>query len=245
MVFSFVGYDSLKEELCIVSRKPMKELYYHWNDTDDCVLSFTCFPTIKPCILSILSSFHLLATTGRKEVFCHIWNDNMSSLMSRHNCAFTQEDIVRFVWKPTLKYCVEHIIARLEHGEITLSEVERVFCDNENLQFSCESLVKALFSCSSPKHSTFRFCNCECCTTAEIQQFFIRDTSVKISLDMCWIITVRKQIEHYRLSKNCIECAKALLTLCDENHLNLKTAGDFRSVRVLEKKVKRFIITAL
>ena len=157
--------------------------------------------------------------------------------MSRHNCVFTQEDIVTFVWKPTFEYCVE-LIARLEHGEITLSEVERVFCDDEtltDLQLSCEFLVRSLVSCSSPKHSTFTFCTCECCTTAEIQQFFIRDTSVKISLDMSWIQTVCKLIEHYRLSKKCIECAKALLTLCDENHLKLRTEG--------EDWIRNFIVT--
>ena len=239
-LFLFIGYESLKEELRIVSIKPMNELYFHWNDPDDCNLSFTCCPTIKPCTLAILGSFYLLATSGRKEVFCRIWNANMTSLMSRRNCVFTQEDIVRFVWKPTFEYCVE-LVTRLEHGGIMLNEVERVFCDDKkltDLQLSCESLVKSLVSCSSTEHSTFRFCTCECCTTFKIQQFFIHDTSVKISSDMGWIQTVRKQIEHYRLSKKCIECAKAILTLCDENHLNLKVAGDFSSVFVLGEKVK-------
>ena len=158
----------------------------------------------------------------------------MSSLMSHHNCVFTQEDIVRFVWKPTFEYCVE-LIARLKHGGIMLNEVERVFCDDvklTDLQLSCEFLVRSLVSCSSPEQ--FRFCTCECCTTAEIQQI-ICDTSVKISSDMSWIQTVCKQIEQYRLSVDCTECAKALLTLCDENHLNLKIAGD---IPVLGQKVK-------
>ena len=243
MVFSFIGtlvvlwcFHSLEVELCIVSRKPMNELYYHWNDTDDCVLNFTCCPTIKPCTLSILDSIDLLTITGRRGVFLRIWNDNLSSLMSRHNCAFTQEDIVDLVWKPTFEYCTD-LIARLEDGVITLSEVERVFCDDEtltDLQRSCVDLVRSLVSCSSPKHSTFTFCTCKCCTTAEIQQFFICDTSVKISSDMGWIETVCNQIGQYRLYK---KCAKPLiLTLCDENHLNLKTAGDFGSVRVLGEK---------
>ena len=230
----------MKEELHVVSIKPMKELYYHWNDTHDCDLGYTCCPSIQPRTLSILSSFYLLATTGRKEIFCRIWNDNMSSLMSRHNCAFTQEDIVDFVWKPTFNYFVE-LIARLQHGEITLREIERVFCDDEkltDLQLSCEDLVKSLVSCSSPEHSTFRLCPCKGCRTSKIRQFFIRDTSVKISLDIGWIHTFLKQIEHYRFSKKCIECAKALLTLCDESHLNLKVAGDFSFIFVLGEKVK-------
>ena len=195
----------------------MKELFFHWIDHEDCDLGYKCCPTIKPCTLSILRSFYLIATTGRK-VFCHVWKENLSFLISRHDCAVTQENIIKFVWKRTIKYCVE-LIARLEHGKIILNEVERLFCDDSltDIQLSCESLVK---SCSSlPKYSALKFCNCECCTALKIQQHFvISDTSVNISSDISWIQTVCKTIGCCRLF---LECAQAIRKLCDEDHLDL------------------------
>ena len=238
MVFSnwyvSVDYETLEKELNCAIIKPMKELYYHWSDTQDCVLSFTCCPTIQPCTLAILDSFYRLATTGRSEIFHRSWRDNLLSFLAPRDCAFTQENIIKFVWKPTFKYCVE-LIASLEQGSITLSEVERIFCDDETLadiQLSCESLVKSLAPCSLP---IFPFCTCEGCITRKTRQLFSIDTSVKTLPDMCWIQTVCKQIENYRLSQKCIECAKALIILCDEDHLNLN--GDFISILVLGKKV--------
>ena len=233
MVFSnwyvSVDYETLEKELNCAIIKPMNELYY---DTQDCVLSFTCCPTIQPCTLSILESFYLLATES--EIFHRSWRDNLLSFLQSRDCAFTQENIIKFVWKPTFTYCVE-LIASLEQGSITLSEVERIFCDDEtvtDIENNCESLVQSLASCSLP---IFPFCDCECCETYETLQHFSSDTSVKISSDVCWIQTVCKQIENYRLSQNCIECAKALIILCDKDHLNL--TGDFTSILVLGKKV--------
>ena len=221
----------------------MKELYYHWNDSHDCDFGYKCCPTIQPCTLTILGSFYLLATTGKTEIFHHVWKENMSSLMSRHNyCAFTQEDIVKFVWKPTFEYCVE-LIARL-HGGKTLSEVERIFCNDEtltDLQSSCKSVAKPSVSYSVPEHLIFKFCTCECCTTPEIQQHFISDTSRTIvSSELEWIETVYKRIQHYRLS---LECAQAVLTLCDEDHLNL--TGNFNSIHSFIEKVRIIIMSCI
>ena len=231
----FLGYETLEKELNSVSTKRMKDLYFHWNDAHDCDLSFTCCPTIKPCTLSILDSFYLLATTDRTEIFYSVWKENLS-LMSCHN---SQEDIVQFVWKPTFKYCVE-LIQKLEHGKIALSEVERVFCSVQTLtdiQKSCESLVKVLLSCCSRarKHSISKFCSCECCTKTEIQQFLIHNTSVTLSSNTSWIQTVCKKIKYYRISQKCIKCAEALLILRNKDHLNL--TGDFSSIPFLGEKV--------
>ena len=225
----------MKEELQQVLNKPMNELYFHWNDSRDCDLGFTCCPTIQPCTLSILDSFYLLATTGRSEVFCRIWRDKLSSLISQHEYAFTQENIVDFVWNPTFEYC-QLLITRLKSGMIPLSEIERVFCGDKTLtdvQVSCESLFKSLTSCYY-KHSTFKFCTCKCCTTQEIKQYLVKDSSMFI-YGSKWIETVFKQIEHHRLCLKCKECAQTVLTLCDEDHLNL--TGDFNSLHVLIEKV--------
>ena len=63
-----------------------------------------------------------------------------------------------------------------------------------------------------------------------------------ISFETEWIETVCKQIEHYRLCLKCKECAQVVLTLCDEDHLNL--TGDFNSIHVLIKKVIYYNLTA-
>ena len=239
--FFILDYRSLEDELLSVIQKPMSELCFHWNDdTHDCALRFTCCPTIKTCTVPILSPLYLFSTNGRTDIFRYAWKENLSSLKSRRNCAFTQENIVNFVWKPTVAFCMD-LITRLKDGRISLSEVEQVFCSDESLtdlQSSCESLVKSLVS---SKQLTYKFCRCRSCTKSKIQQHFSSVTfrSMKISLDLSWIEKVRKQIEHYRLSKKCIECAKMLLTLCDQNHLNLDTsAGDYNSLLVLGQKVK-------
>ena len=234
---SFLGYKSLEEELHNVSRKPMKELYFHWNDSQDCDLGYKCCPTIQPCTLAILGSFYVLAITGKTEIFRYVWKENMSSLMSRHNyCAFTQEDIVKFVWKPTFEYYVK-LITRLRGG-ITLSEVEQIFCNDEtltDLQSRCKSVSKSSsVSYSVPEHLIFKFCTYDCCTTQEIQQHFINTTSRTIvSSDLEWIATVYKRIQHYRLS---LECAQAVLTLCDKDHLNLTRI--FYSIHGFIEKVR-------
>ena len=214
----------------------------HWIDTVDCDLGYKCCPTIKPCTLSILKSFYLLATKCTK-VFCFVWKDNMAVILSNSDTGITQEDIVQLVWKPTLNYCVK-LISRLTNGSIALNEVERVFDDDEeicDIKLSCVNLVKSLVSCSLPEHSNVRFCTCECCTAPKIRQLVIHHT-VKVSADLNWIETFCKQIKHYRLAKKCIECAKAIIALCDEDHLNLKTAGDFSSVFLLGEKVRSYSV---
>ena len=177
----------------------------------------------------ILSPCHNWQT----EIFRHVWKENLSSLMSHHNCTFTQEDIVKFVWKPTFEYYVE-LTARLRGG-ITLSEVERIFCNDEtltDLQSSCASVVKSSpVTYSVPKHLIFKFCTCECCTTPEIQQHFTSRTIISSELE--WIESVYKRIEHYHLS---LECAQAVLTLCDEDHLNL--TGNFNSIHCFIEEVR-------
>ena len=228
---SFLDYKSLEEKLHNVLRKPMKELYYHWNDSHDCDFGYKCCPTIQPCILTILGSFYLLATTGKTEIFCYVWKENLSSLMSHHNCAFTQEDMVNFVWKPTFEYYME-LIARLRRG-ITLSEVERIFCNvKTDLQSSCASVAKSSsVSYSVPEDLIIKFCTCECCTTQEIQQHFTSRTIISSELE--WIETVYKRIQHYRLS---LECAQAVFTLCDKDHSNL--TGNFNSIHGFIEKVR-------
>ena len=163
--------------------------------------------------------------------------------MAKIDSGITQEDIVQLVWKPTLNYCVK-LISGLKNGSLALNEVERVFDDDEeiaNIKLSCGNLVKSLVSCSSPDYATCRLCSCECCTALEIRQLGIHDT-VQVSSDLSWIETFCKQIKHYRLAKKCIECAKAIIALCNEDHLNLKTAGDFSSVFLLGEKVNILIV---
>ena len=217
-----------------VSTKLMKDLYFHWNSDVDCVLSYTCCPTIQPITLSILDSFFRLATN---QIFCCNWSKTLSIFLKQsHDSPITQDEIVTSVWKPTLYVCVE-LINDLESGEITLQKVDQVFGDEKvtDMKNDCESLVKELSSCLSHKGLNVMFCSCECCSTIEIQQFFENDTTLAVSSDTSWIETVREQIEHYRLSQKCIECAKALTILCDEDHLNL--TGDFGSIHVLGNKV--------
>ena len=74
----YIGYKTLEEELQCVLIKPMKKLYFHWNDNhNNCVLRFTCCPTVQPCTLALSSLYFL---SGRAEIFHRVWKENLSSL---------------------------------------------------------------------------------------------------------------------------------------------------------------------
>ena len=139
-----IDYVHLEIELQDLLSKPVKELYLHWNESHDyCYWGLRCFPpTLKLGTFSILISFFILATTN---VFRQIWKNNLSIFLASKNDS-TQENIIDFVWNPTFKYCVE-LITRLKSGDISLSEVEKVFCDEKTLEdvySSLESLAKSL-----------------------------------------------------------------------------------------------------
>ena len=233
-----IDYVHLEKELQHLLSKPVNELYLHWNESHDCYMGLRCFPTLKLCTLSFLNSFCILATTN---VFQQIWRNNLSIFLAS-KIDSTQENIIDFVWKPTFKHCVE-LITRLKSGNILLSEVEKVFCDEktlEDLQSSCESLTRSLIYCK--EHSSYKLCTCGCCTAPEIQQRFTSDTSM-ISKESEWIVPACKSIEHFRLSLKCMECAETVLTLCDEDHLNL--TGDFITIHALVEKVRTTMYNVL
>ena len=224
-------YVNLEKERQHHYSKPVNELYLHWNESHDCYLGLRCFPTLEICTLSILNSFCILATS---RIFQKKWKNNLSFFLASKK-DFTQENIIDFVWKPTFKYCVE-LITRLKSGYISLSEIEEVFCDEKtlkDLQSSCKSLAKSLVSCK--ELSRYKLCTCGCCTAPEIQQHFTSDISM-ISKESEWIVPACKRIEHYRLCLKCMECAQTVLTLCDEDHLDL--TGDFITIHALVEKVR-------
>ena len=227
-----IDFVNLEKELQHLLSKPVKELYLHWNESRDCYLGLRCFPpTLKLCTISILNLFCIVATTN---VFRQIWKNNLSIFLAS-KIDSTQENIIEFVWKPTFKYCVE-LITRLRSGDISLSEVDKVFCDEKtlkDLQSSCKSLAESLVSCK--EHSSYKLCMCGCGTALEIQQHFASDISM-ISNGTEWTVAACKRIEHYRLCLKCMECAQTVLTLCDEDHLDL--TGDFITIHALVEKVR-------
>ena len=169
-------------------------------------LTFTCCLIIKPCTESILTPFSHLAKPSRSQIFHRMWKEKMSTYLECHY-SITQEKIIECIWRPTVTYCQE-LVDRLKSGDISMSEIEEVFCDDKNLTaigLSCDSLLNSL------GHSAL----------------------VEDSSNREWIPTVCKQIKHYRLSLNCIECARAIFSLRDKLDLN----GDFSHIKVLGDEV--------
>ena len=194
----------------------MAELCSNWKDesissTD---LQFNCCPTIQPCLQAILIPFHPLA--HKSEIFRSIWKKKLSTTLGSHCGAFTQEDVVELVWRPTVKDC-QLLISRLKSGQILLSEVTKIF-GMQDIQQSCLSLINSLPSCSSilsDKHEA------------------VNGSVSDATSDKQWIDIVSKQVEHYKISFRCVECAQQLLSLCDK----LELKGDFSCLQVVGDKV--------
>ena len=195
----------------------MVELCSNWNEkTASADLKFTCCPTVESCTLSILTPFHTLAKES--EIFRNKWKKKLSDLLDTCVGAFTQEQIVELVWKPTVIDCWT-LIDRLQDGDIMLKEVNELFF-KQNMRQSCRSLVNSL----PPFYSV------------DISSDGVLVESLEnssASSNETWIDTVCKQVEHYNVSLKCIKCAKALLSLRD----NLELKGDFSSIQVLGAEV--------
>ena len=192
---------ALKEQCESVNLTNMNRICSNWNtaETSDC-LAFVYFAAIQPCIKSILKSFFKLAEPERNDIFHAIWKKKLSNAYQTRTC-LTQQKVVDLVWMPTYESCC-NLVSVLTDQSMLLIEVENVFRGYEldDIQFCCESLVKSLASCSEEN-----------------------------SADEKWIETVCKQIESYRLSKNCLESAKALVELRKQ----LKLTGDFTHIQLL------------
>lgn len=229
-----VDYGTLQEELQVVSIKVMIELCSNWKDeTASADLQFTCCPTVKPCIKSILNSFYLAI---KSEIFRGMWKNKLSTSLKSHHGAFTQNDVVELVWKPTVNDCWT-LIHRLKTGEMLMSEVKKIF-RGQDIHQSCLSLLNSLPLCFPVDVSESN----RALTTAvdyQSKSCFLVDvssdqtSSVNAFTHREWIDTVCKQFDHYIDSLECIECAQAILTIRDK--LNLK--GDFSRIQVLDDKV--------
>ena len=193
----------------------MAGLCLNWNDkTARADLKFMCCPTVEFCTQCILTPFYTLAK--RSEIFRSMWKNKLSGLPNY--CVVTQEQIVELVWKATVADCWT-LIGRLKDGKILLSEVNEVFRD-QNIRQSCHSLVDSLPS----------FCSVDISSNWTLVETLEKPST---GLNETWINTVCKQVEHYKVSLKCLNCAKALLNLRDK----LKLKGDFSCIQVLGDEV--------
>ena len=183
----------------------MAELCSNWSiDTASADLKFTCCPTIKPCTQAILTPFYHLAVSS--EIFCRVWKRKLCTALMSH-CGASQEDIVRFVWRPTLEESWT-FLNKLKSRRILLSELKELLYEQDLLR-SCQALLSSL-----PPLNT-----------------------IGISLDegdsVEWIDKVCEQVKCYYLSLKCIDCAQAVFILQDK----LELKGDFSHMQILGDKV--------
>lgn len=199
----------------------MAELCSNWSNesTTSSDLQFKCCPSIQPCLQSILTPFYHLAL--RSDIFCRMWKKRLSTALVSHHGAFTQENIVEFVWRPTVNDC-QLLITGLKSGNILLSEVKKVF-GKLDIRQSCHSLINSLPPC----YISF-----------DKNKAVYVSSSENAPSDKHWIDTVCRQVEHYDVSFRCVECAQQLLSLRDK----LELKGDFSSLQVLGDEVSCWCI---
>ena len=203
----YIDYKALQEELQKASAKSMVELCSNWSiDTDSADLKFTCCPTIEPCTQAILTPFYHLAVNS--ELFCCVWKRKLCNALMSH-CDASQEDVVKFVWRPTVEEC-STFLNKLKSRRILLSELKELLYEKD-IQQSCQALMSSL-----PPLDT---------------------VDLGISLDeedsTEWIDTVCEQVKCYYLSLKCIDCAEAVFKLQDK----LELKGDFTHMQILGDKV--------
>ena len=186
----------------------MAQLCSNWSteSTASTDLQFKCCPIIQPCLQSILTPFYDLAY--RSEIFRSKWNTKLSTALTSHYGAFTQENIVELVWTPTVKNC-QLLIDKLKSGNILLSEVKETF-GKQNFRQSCLSLINSLPSDESEAVNG-------------------SSESVNAPSDKHWIDIVCKQVDHCNVSFWCVECAQQLLSLRDK----LELKGDFSHLQLV------------
>ena len=218
-IYDVIDYETLQKELSGSLDKTMAELCSNWKDesissTD---LQFKCCPTIQPCLQAILTPFHALA--HKSEIFRSMWKKKLANTLGSHCGAFTQEDIVELVWRPTVKDC-QLLINRLKSGKILLCEVTKIF-GKQDIQQSCLSLFNSLPPCTDIPSDKNEAVNGSV------------SASVNATSDKHWIDIVCEQVEHYNISFRCVECAQQLLSLRDK----LELKGDFSCLQVVGDKV--------
>ena len=123
----------------------MAELCSNWSiNTASADLKFTCCPTIKPKTQAILIPFYHLAVNS--EIFCRVWKRKLCTALMSH-CGASQEDIVNFVWRPTVEECWT-FLNKLKTRRILISELKELLCE-QDIEQSCRALM-----CSLPPLNT-------------------------------------------------------------------------------------------
>ena len=169
------------------SVKTVAELCSNWSiETASADLKFTCCTTIEPCTQVILTPFYHLAVSS--ELFRRVWKRKLCTALMSH-CGASQEDIVKFVWRPTVEDCWT-FLNELKSRRILLSELWE-----QNIRQSCRALMTFLPSLNT-----------------EGIPFDGEDS-------MEWIDTVCEQVKYYYVSLKCIECAQAVIRLRDRLEL--------------------------
>ena len=213
-------YRALQMELQESLVKSMADLCLNWSIyTASADLKFTCCPTIKPCTQAILAPFYHLAVNS--ETFCRVWKSKLCTALTSH-CGGSQEDIVKFVWQPTIEEC-STFLNKLRSRRILLSELKELLYE-QDIQQSCRALMSFLPPLDTVDISLDEEDSMESIDTVDIS---LDEEDLMESID-----TVCEQVKSYYLSLKCIDCAQAVFRLQDE-----LLKGDFTHMQFLGDKV--------